>query len=790
VHLPPDSESIRADDALGERVDTLAAWLHEIDARVRAAEVATGGEKTAKELRKAIEALAKHDPKLEDRLTNRVNVVTDRLATLAATVSTTAAALARKDGEIATLRRELEDGNAKIEALVGELHRAPGAADVEELRRAIAGFSADRPKRKGDNGIDGLSGKVDVLVQRLDMLATTVSTTAAGLAGREGDVAALRRKLEEANTEVEAAIGELRRSVDPRPVSELRETVKALSDETSALKRSGQRRFDGVCAKIDGLTERLDSLAKTVATTANGLAGSENEVVALRAAFDEENERVDALLVKLHRATGALSSQMADLDGFVARDTVDELSTKVEALTAQMTSLGAIVETTATGHADKELEIAALSRRFEDRSSQVDGLVRELRAALETMPEPGVDPEFENRFDELSEQVDAVTSQLAQVDATSSMRARDAASSGAELERLLAQVAERLGTVERDRDAAAAEVVRAAEAWAAERESVQRQLEALASAQAGRPEAVEGMSALLQGLTARLDAMEHDRVAVAAEIARVSVVLDTERTSLQGQLNVLAAALEKPALSAGSDESEHLLAELAERLDGVKRDGAAVASEVAQATAFWSAALGSIEARLDEVASTRSEVAPHVDAETERLFADLAGRLEAMERDRRAAHAPAPTSFGAEVTQLPALMDDLRMRLASNEKELATLAGSRDVVGRLDELTWRLDALEKTGGVVLAPSASTNGDGRFRLELRQLELRMEHAEAAARENREAVLVQLERLASRTEWRLQRLETDQPVTPYPPVQAAAGGAQVVPIRANPTLGNDV
>ena len=41
---------------------------------------------------------------------------------------------------------------------------------------------------------------------------------------------------------------------------------------------------------------------------------------------------------------------------------------------------------------------------------------------------------------------------------------------------------------------------------------------------------------------------------------------------------------------------------------------------------------------------------------------------------------------------------------------------------------------------------------------------MEHAEAAARENREAVLVQLERLASRIEWRLQRIEAGSAGTP--------------------------
>ncbi len=56
--LEPD----RTGDALAARVDGIASWIHDLDERVRAAEVASGDEKTARELRRAIEALSKHDP--------------------------------------------------------------------------------------------------------------------------------------------------------------------------------------------------------------------------------------------------------------------------------------------------------------------------------------------------------------------------------------------------------------------------------------------------------------------------------------------------------------------------------------------------------------------------------------------------------------------------------------------------------------------------------------------------------------------------------------------------------
>ena len=61
---------------------------------------------------------------------------------------------------------------------------------------------------------------------------------------------------------------------------------------------------------------------------------------------------------------------------------------------------------------------------------------------------------------------------------------------------------------------------------------------------------------------------------------------------------------------------------------------------------------------------------------------------------------------------------------------------------------------------------------------------MEQAETAARENRESVLVQLERLASRVEYRLDRLESEQPAPAGAAVPEDEGsGARVVPLRGN-------
>lgn len=817
MQKPPDSRPETdppvLNGALVERVDALTAWMDEMETRVHATVAVTGDRKTAKELRRAIEALSKRDPKFEERLTNKVDVVADRLETLARTVSTTAATLAAKDGELAGIRRELGEGHTRVETVIAELRRAVEGVGLEEHGRAPASPSEPAALRKGEvRRLDGLSGKVDALAQRLDMFGTTLATTAAGLAGREGDIAALRRRLDDDNARIEAAVSDLRRAVDPTPLAELRLGVKELSDEASAFKRTSQRRHDGVSAKVESVTDRLESVATTVAATAADLSVRESEIVALRAAFDDESARVDSLLSKLHRATSALSDQLPNVDGFAERGAVDELRAKIDNLDGQLGSLDAIVTATSTGQADRALEIARLSKRFTDGSSKVEGLVRELQSALESMPEPGRDPELESRVDELAEHVDAIKVELERLGTASSEQVAEGTSRAGVLERLLAELAERLDGVERDRSAAAAEVARVSAAWAEEREWVRRQLEELPPAPAGAPHTLEGVSPQIDELISRLDAMERDRVKVSAEVAGAYELLHAERESLQTQLDELAARLAKPVASVAGDASDPLLAELADKLDSVERNEAAVASEVAHAAAFWASSLGSIERRLDKVEAARSDGLPHLDAGSE-----LAPRLEAIERTGAAATAEiarlaearaadrlslearldevatqlqeaerggrgaARPSSEDEVAQLRVLVDGLRMRLASSERGLAALAGSHEFVARLDDVTARLDLMERTGDIVVASSLPVPGDGRFRLELRGLELRMEHAEAAARENREAVLTQLERLASRIEWRLQRLESDQTGPSYD--HAAAADARVVPIRSN-------
>ena len=778
---------------LAERVASIAAWVGDLDARVGATEVATGDEKTAKELRKALEALTKHDPKLERRLTDRVDVLADRLATLASTVNNTASALAGKEGEIAGLRRELDKGGEQIASLMKELRGRADAAEVAKLQRAVASATPERATRGDDRRVDDLGTKVANLAQRLDTLAKTVATTAAGLVGREGEVAHLRQRLEEGSRRVEFAVAEL-----------------ALKQESN------------------DLVARVESLASAVAATASGLTDRESEIAAVRTRLDEAYARVGTVVTEIRDSVGALAAQVAALEKLpgAAEQALEsraaELDGRVEALGERLESLATSVASAMTGLSEREQDLAVVDQKVDDARSRVDAVAEELRQALADLPAPGVvDPEVEARLEAVAGSVAEVTSQLEQLESAGAGRAQAAAARAAELERVLADVAERLDAVERERDAAATELARAARAWAEDREWVRQRLEELTAAHADTSQAQEGLGPQLEGLTVRLASMEEEREALTTEIARVSAVLDAERASLHAQLEELGTSLASTAAPVESDGSEQLLAELADRLDGVERDGAAVTSEIARAAAVWASERESIEARLALVASAQATAAANeataaVDEATEQLLAKLSGRIEAMERDREAlnaemtrvsqawasdrsmlegrldevathlvhveAHAagqPAPSSSGDEVAQLRVQVDGLRMRLAASEQELTALATSREVAGRLDELSRRVDGVERIAPSIVVSASGTPipGDGRFRLELRALELRMEHAEAAAREHREAVLVQLERLASRIEWRLQRLEAEHDTD----LPEAVGGGQVVPIR---------
>jgi chromosome segregation ATPase len=776
---------------LDERVDSLATWMSDIEARVRATELATGDERTAKELRKAIEALTKHDPKLEKRVTEHVAVLADRFETLAATVSQTAAALAARDGEIATLRRELQDAGKRIEALGGDTGHGVDAREIARLRTMIDAVAAQRPLRASDSRVDELGSRVRLLADRVDSMAATVSAAAATLGRREGDLAILRERLDAGASQVEGLTVELRR-----------------------LNRDGD------------LLQQLDALNAALAVTNGGLAAREQEATALRSRIDEAYSRVGSVVTEMQRALGGLATQVAALETLpeataaALDDRAAELGGRVDAVDHRLEAVAADLRTALSDVEGRDRDLASLHGELDAQRTHVDSVVGALRAELDALPDPRArDPELDARLDEVAKAAAYVASRLEEVAADAASGVAASASRATALEEALETLSTRLGSVEQERDAAAAQLRRADEVWLEERDWVRRQLERLAAAHAEASDATGSLGPELVELRTRVGEVEAARDAAASEIVRMSHGLDSERSAVRAELDGLAAKVADAIATGGEDPTERI-AELSTRLADVERREAAVASELARATAASTTELEALGRRLDGMDAASGQDLRH--HETASLVDALAARLDASERERAAAAselAGAAETWAAErmslseriedvsaklarvesaarstaaaaavaaagtpddsVAELRAYVDGLRLKVASSEKQLAALASVRDAGARLDELAHRLEAVERAGPITIVADsdAPLAGDGRFRLELRALELRMEHAEAAARENREAVLTQLERLASRVEWRLQRLESAQEGYTEP----VETGAQIVPIR---------
>jgi chromosome segregation ATPase len=746
VFPSPDSTGVREREVLADRVESLASWIQELDARLRAAEVATGDEKTAKELRKAIEALAKHDPKLEDRLTNRVDVLKDRLATLAETVSTTSAGLAAKDGEIVGLRRAFEAEQARVEAIVADVRKASGSTDVDELRRAVAALSAERPKQRGDRG-DGVPGKAEILDQRLDTLAKTVATTAAGLASKDGDLAALRRQLEEDSSRVEAALAELRAAVDPAPVAELRLAVKEISAHTAALGRQSRKGLDEVTNKVETVSGQIGSLTQAASATANGLASTEHGLAALRAAFDEESGRLDSHVASIEQVLARVAPQLESLGRVADRDSVEALegrangfSEAVESISGRLETLSSAVAETGQGYAERELELAALSRRFEETGAGVEALVTQVRSEVQALQESTPGPELEGRLEALARRVEALGQRLLELDAATAGARDDVTGARAELAAQLEDVGRRIDVVEGDRAASSAEVERALEASAEERDTLRAGTRLLEERVSEFSKTVESLSGRLDTLSAAVAETGQGSAERAQELAALSRSFEEGRAQVSSLVGDLREALAEAG--AGNSELEARVEGLArgieqssQRIDVVERERAASADDLARAleasaedrdtlragtrlleerVSGFSETVESLSGRLDTLSAAVAETGQGR-AEREQELAALSHRFEEanaaietlVSQVRSEVQAFADAGPGPDLeAQLQGLrreMDSLGGRLhelvTTNASAIEEASGARaEVAAQLEEVAHRIDAVERERG--------------------------------------------------------------------------------------------
>jgi chromosome segregation ATPase len=716
------------EDLVGERIEALAGWIQELDAQVRTT-AAAGDEGTLKELRRALELWSKRDPKFEERLVERVDVLGDRLATLSSTINTTAAAHASSDGEIASLRRELEQETAKLQATMREAGGNGVARELGELRRAIAELSRRSRDRRGDGDAD-LLAKVANLRERVDTLATTVATTAAGLAGREGEHVTLRKALEEEKERVEQLASALQRDAS-----------------STAL------------AKLDG---RIDALARTMAAATAALADRERETTGLAAKFQDQSTRIEALADALRASDEALEAQLTAL----ARD--DSEPDAVATLDARVAALVGRLDAVEERPADTTLE------EVEARLAPLLGEVERLAAAVvEAGARAGErDALDESRATRLDHELEATRARLDEVE----QRGTSQVETVAMLDTRLAVLGERLEAVEeRSADTTLEDVETRLAPVRAEVERVVATL-VEAEARANERRALDGSRAAqleheLEAMRARLEGIEESRGIAAVEVESARSAWETERTWVREQLDVLVLAI---AESAARADVEPLLEGLPGRL-GLLEDGQrGLAAELARGLEAHRADKELLESRLEALAKPVAAVPPSEDEQLKELLSDFADRIEGMERERARLADDAARAARAELAQLEQAVDAFGARVAGTEERLTVLASVDQAAGRLEDLGARLQALEDRPPPSLQP-----GDGRIRTEFRALELRLQHAETAAREDREAVLAQLERLSAEVERRLQHLEEQRAEAADAPGPSILG--EVVAIR---------
>ena len=507
---------------------------------------------------------SKSDEKAEGRFAGRLDVLSERVDTLASTVATTASAIAKKDGEIASLRRELELRDQQLQALAAHTAQGAGPSDPQELhklRQAVAALQAERATQGGTKQVDELTAKMALLSQRLETLSSMVSTTAGGLAGRDGEIAAIRKYLETArvatqsapavNPDLERQVRELgaggvstRARLDGQ--AEEIEAIKAQltdphahADELRAMLTTLRSRVEALDGLRAGVTE--EQLDERLTETTAALAGNAQKVEALGRQVTESSARLESIAEELHATKPGVTEEQLD-------ERLAETRAALAALPERIDELASRVHSGTTRLADAEQKLRALDREATESSSRVESMfderLAETSAALAALG---------TRIDELASGVDSATTSHADEEQRLETLHHQVSESSSRIESIaddlrealgafpdaapdqLGELSTRIDTVEKRVATVAAEVARAKTLWPVALRSLEARLDDVAPKRAhdDRPAGADGAhdedareddepeetpDDLLAGLRDSLHAME----SVAAELERTT----------------------------------------------------------------------------------------------------------------------------------------------------------------------------------------------------------------------------------------------------------------------------
>ena len=247
-------------DAHADRVQSLVARVRALDTR-READVDPDDD------------VWTGDPKLGDRVSNRVDALALRVETLSETVRATASGLGGRERELVTLRRELADAHARVDSALRDLQTRVDPEPVRELQRATAILTED---------VSTLRQGHDAAVARLDSLTDTAAVARTSITAHERAIGELSDAVEAGNTRVDSVVGVVRQAVESLVAQIDNDGERAASTRSAMLL---EQRLDALSGTVASLAEAVESLSEA----------SADRELELAAAYHRLEEKLDQL---------------------------------------------------------------------------------------------------------------------------------------------------------------------------------------------------------------------------------------------------------------------------------------------------------------------------------------------------------------------------------------------------------------------------------------------------------------------------------------------------------------
>lgn len=603
------------------------------------------------------------------------------------------------------------------------------------------------------------AARIDVLTERVDMLASTIATTASAIAKKDGEIAALQRAFESRDETIRALVQHVNRAaaapaadvpVDATELRSLRNAVAALTKERASgvtaahleavdgTVRALSERVDALAAAVaappapdPATTARVDALAADVASVQAALERPPEELVAGLEALGERVDGIAAWSSRIDRLAETLEAlerkstfgeEQVDRRFEATDDALANITHRLDSLALQSRRLATLAAAVEDIERTRDSAAEQLDRRFEatdDSLAKLSQRVDALGERLETTRAVG-EEQIDRRFRETH---DALTSLGGRLDALPEVDEE-------RLERRLGRTDDTVTALARRLDTVAGSLGRLEHARSAEDEQLDRRFTATNEA--------------LTTLSRRLDTLQG---VDEAELAVRFETMDGALAKLSQRLDTLAATVENA--SAGLSDKERELVALQHH---------------------FAASSTRIESVVDDI----REALHAFPVPSSTSLDELAARLERMESTTRKA-TEASARIGGELSSRIDLIDQ---RVASVAEEVSRAkalwpVALRSLEARLDDAVHGRRPEPNDGPAPNAHSTDTQADEL----LAGVRDSLHAMETVAREIADAA----ERLSEPSEDPAVDAHTSAPEQPGHVPAPTAGGATIVPLR---------